>query len=177
MGNVARSLKTKVWQSREITTVSDWDNKDVVAYANGLANVIIDNSIAELDDEMTLFEQVLNNEDNQASLDELALIAEVYEAYVRDTANLSVPDLFLKEHLDLLNSYQAIQEDIRGLTQVDTDPMQSLVHIQRYFDSAEGMQAAYVNLIYALEPFAAEFSPEDSALLLAIFDPRFQPSL
>lgn len=81
-----------------------------------------------------------------------------------------VPKLFLKQHLDLINTYEAIYKDIYAMTLSLEDPAVALLRIKRYEDDALGFSLALQNMYDALEPHAGLFTANDPALLFANFN-------
>ena len=122
MRSVARNLETKVYQSRDISIMSDYTTEDIVNYANALALVIEIYSQPNLRNELEVFQEVVESED-EGAIAELRAISDVYQDYTDKTREIPVPAIFAKEHLDLVNSYQALYEDVEGMSQVLEDPL------------------------------------------------------
>ena len=82
-----------------------------------------------------------------------------------------MPRQFLKTHLDLINTYEALHKDINAMTLSLEDPAIALLRIKRYEDDALGFTIALENMYAALEEHAALFSASDAALLFSNFNP------
>jgi len=99
----------------------------------------------------------------------------VYRATLEDTVLIPVPEFLTKQHLDLINTYQAVTEDVEGMLMNESDPIVTLIHLRRYQDSALAMYYALENMYMALEPYAELFSVTDPALFFVRFSPDYQP--
>ncbi len=83
---------------------------------------------------------------------------------------IPVPRPLLKEHLDLINTYEAVYQDIEAMTLSLEDPVVALLRIRRYAEDALGLRLALENMYDALSPYANQFSPTDSAQIFSLFD-------
>lgn len=81
-----------------------------------------------------------------------------------------VPKLLLKQHLDLINTYEAVYKDIYAMTYSLEDPAVALMRIKRYEDDVLGLGVALQNMYDSLQPYAGLFSVSDPALLFASFN-------
>lgn len=158
----------------DLDIMEDWDDEDIVNYANTVAATIYRHSDPELENEIELLNQVLkhNNETSLVKLNEKAL---AYKGLFDDTTKIPVPKIFTKEHLDLVNTYKAVAEDIEKMTHIYDDPLLSFVYTKRYPEDVKGMGLALQNMFLILSPHADLFTAEDPALLFIIFSPDYQP--
>jgi hypothetical protein len=128
------------------------------------------------ENEVEIFEDLVTNQ-NSDRVAELDAIAGVYANYVADTLLIPVPDFMAKQHLDLINSYQAVSEDIGGMTLGLSDPIPSLVYAQRYLGNTQALRMSLTNIYHSLVPFAEDFSIDDPAVLFVVFSPDYQPRI
>jgi len=172
---VTNDIEVKIYRTSELSIMSDWDIQDVVNYGNTVAATIYRHNLPEAIDEVDLLDDILRSESPERMV-ELKAIAEMYKAYAEDTILIPVPDILAKEHLDLINSYQAIYEDIYGMTTSFSDPVRALAHSKRYLNSTQGLRLSLENMMYGLEPYARDFDVNDPALLFVLFSPDYQPN-
>ena len=170
---MSRITTQKLYDVPDITIMQGWSDQDIVNYANTLANVIRRHNIPELESELEILHDVVTNE-NEERLTELRSLAQVYSNYRDDTLKIPVPGFLVKQHLDLINTYEAIYTDIISMTQVLDDPATTLLRIKRYQDDASGLAYALQNMYLAVEPYANLFTEEDPAVLFVIFSPNYQ---
>jgi hypothetical protein len=165
----------KFFDTSEIDIMTEWDDEDIRNYANTLAAILYRYSSAGLDNEMTIMNEMLRSNDLER-VSELQSIRDIYGHYIEDTLKVPVPEIFAKAHLDLINTYQAIYEDIDGMSRVFDDPAVGIIHLNRYSDDALGLKIALSNIYLELEEYSDLFTAEDPALLFVLFSPDYQPS-
>lgn len=173
VNNLARETEIRIFDTPDVNIMVDWDDEDVLNYANTVAAIIYNNSIPEIDGELEiLYDVVTNNKPERLS--ELETLAGVYANYRDDTLKIPVPNLLAKEHLDLINTYNAIHEDIKAMTLAFDDPAVALLRLKRYQDDATGLAQALQNMYVGLEPYADKVSADDPASLFVLFSPAIR---
>jgi len=116
-----------------------------VLYGELIAAIIATYSQDEADNEAKILERALRTQD-ESELQQLDAIAEIYLHYLEDTKKVPVPPSLQKEHLNLLNSYQALAIDIQAMRNAFIDPMLTLLRMKRYQDDASGLYVSIVNI-------------------------------
>jgi hypothetical protein len=163
----------RILDMRDIIISEDVSTEAIRAYGNAMADAIILNSNSNLRHELLILEDVANSR-NPESAKELADLAEVYRKMRDDSLLIPVPSLFVKEHLDAINVYNALYNDILTMSKALSDPMLTLVRLKRYEEDALGLALAFQNLYLAVEPYAAIFERDDSAVFFVNFSPDYQ---
>jgi len=116
-------------------------------YGNRIAEIIIEssqptkNNVAEMD----ILEQAMETK-NQAKLVELDPIIEAYRQYFEQTKLVPVPPSLVQQHIDLVNVYNAILNDLLAMRVVFEDPLLALLRVKRYPDDVGGMVYVYYNI-------------------------------
>ena len=146
-------------------------NEAIVTYANTVAQIIINNNIPGSEKELTIIERALQTE-NPAELSKLDPIIEMYKKLRDQTLLTPVPTGFEKQHLDLINVYNAIYSSLTGVKLAFSDPVVALLRIKRYQDDATGLGNALQNMYNALYPYAKLFTQQDPAVLFIAFGPK-----
>jgi hypothetical protein len=167
--NLASETEIALYDTPDISIMTEWDDADIRNYANTVASVILNNSI-ESEGELNILYDILQTND-QNRIPELEAVATVYKNYRDDTLKVPVPAFLAKEHLDLINSYHAIQQDIAAMAVVFDDPAVSLLRLKRYQDDATGLGLSLQNMYFALEPYARLVTADDPATLFVLFNP------
>ncbi len=167
--NLASETEIALYDTPDISIMTEWDDADIRNYANTVASVILNNSI-ESEGELNILYDILQTND-QTRIPELEAVANVYKNYRDDTLKVPVPAFIAKEHLDLINSYHAIQQDIAAMAVVFDDPAVSLLRLKRYQDDATGLGLSLQNMYFALEPYARLVTADDPATLFVLFNP------
>lgn len=175
--DMARQLEAETlvqgYDVPDIIILDTYSDTDVKNYFNTLAGIIERNSPANSDYELNILYEITNRGKSER-LPELKLIANSYQLIIDDTLTVPVPALFVKEHLDLLNTYTAVQADIAAMTKVLDDPVVSLLRMKRYEDDALGLNYALQNIYLAMRRYPNLFEQTDSAMLFINFIPPRQ---
>lgn len=162
-----------LYDTPDITIMREWDNADILTYANTVALAITNNNIAGAEGELAVLVDILEK-DEVERIAELEALATTYKNMRDETLATPVPAFLAKEHLDLINTYHAIFKDIEAMAITTEDPAFSLLRLKRYQDDAAGLGYALTNMYRALVPYAELVGPEDPALLFAVFSPEFK---
>jgi hypothetical protein len=171
---LAEQTAHELYDTPDITIMNEWDNQDIITYANTMALAISNNNQSQItESELFILYDVVTN-DNLDRIEELQLLANTYQQ-MRDTSlNIPVPAFLVKEHLDLINTYHAVHKDIEAMTLAINDPAFALMRIKRYEDDVVGLGYALANMYQALTPYAALVQPNDPALLFVVFSPEYK---
>ena len=162
----------EIFDVTDIIVSSDDSPEAVRAYANAHADAIVQNSVPGLRNEALILRDYLNGI-HEEGIQELETITAVYLNTRNAVLNTPVPPQLVKEHLDLINIYNALYKDIESMSKAKEDPMLSLVRLKRYQDDVNGLVMGLQNIFDAIEPYAAVFKQDDSALLFVTFSPNF----
>lgn len=172
---LARETSHQLYDTPDIEIIEEWDDEDIVNYANTAASILFDNSVPNLESELEILRDIMQTQD-ESRMAELRSLAEVYKNYRDQTLLLPVPAFLVKEHLDLINTYNALYKDIDAMTLAMEDPAFTLLRLKRYEDDAVGLAYALQNMYLALEPHANLFVVSDPAALFVVFGPNYQLS-
>ncbi len=166
LGKIATS--DYVYGVRDINISSDISDEAIRNYGNSLANVLLTESVPGLENEILLLRDFLTDP-TKNSPDDLITLTQVYKNYRDKTLSIPVPKTFVKEHLDLVNVYNAMYLNIDAMTKAASDPMMPFIRIKRYEDDVKGLALAYSNIYNALVPYARVFEMNDPAILFTNF--------
>lgn len=173
INRLAEETEIKLYDTPDITIMTKWDGEDILNYANTVAATIYNNSIPDIEGELEILHDVITN-GSKERLSELETLAGVYANYRDDTLKIPVPAFLAKEHLDLINTYNALHEDIKAMGLAYSDPAVTLLRLKRYQDDATGLAQALQNMYLALEPYAALVTADDPATLFVLFSPKIK---
>lgn len=171
---IKEQAKDKIYDTRDIKIIADNSNEAVRNYGNAMADAIINNGTdKKVRDEFTIMKDITNNgEVSERDLQDLKILSEVYLNTLNASLAVPVPKIFAKEHLDLINVYNALYKDAEGLAKIKDDPLVSLLRAKRLEDDVKGLTIALENIYYALEKSDYEFNSMDSAVFFASFAPN-----
>ena len=171
--DLERQTSFLIYDTPDILIMEEWQEQDIRTYGNALASAINRNDISEIDYELSILQDIVNRND-RSRMEELKTISNIYKNTLEDTLAIPVPRIFVKQHLDLINTYLAIQKDIEAMTLSFDDPAYALLRLKRYEDDARGLYLALQNVYISLEPHASLFSASDPAVLFVTFSPANQ---
>ncbi|MCA9367442.1 hypothetical protein KC887_04255 [Candidatus Kaiserbacteria bacterium] len=167
---LSKEAQYKLYDTPDISILPNWTDQDIVNYSNGAALAILNNNKAGMENELFILYDVLQSNDEQR-LDEIKTLSEVYQKTRDDLLKLSVPGFAVKEHLDLINTLDAMYRDTEAMTHVEEDPAFTLLRLKRYEEDQRGVLYALQNAYKVMEPYGSLFKPEDPALLFVLFSP------
>jgi hypothetical protein len=157
----------------DIKVGTDSSAAAVRQYANEAAAIILEYGMNETVPELeSLRDAVYKN--NPEAIADLVEVAQLYKAILDKSKALVVPPQLIKEHLDVLNVYQALFNDINTMSEALNDPLATFVRLKRYEDDAKGLVYSLKNIYKAIEPYATEFERTDPAIQVLAFTVNFQ---
>ncbi|MCB9811215.1 MAG: hypothetical protein H6779_03515 [Candidatus Nomurabacteria bacterium] len=171
--NLADKANDKIYDQRDITVTDDMSDDSIRNYGNALAAAIIDNGVKGAETESVVLQRIINGQDDNG-IEKLQTLADMYEKTLNDTLAILVPRSFVKEHLDLINVYNALFYDVDAMAKLEEDPALTLIRMKRYEDDVKGSYYAFQNVYLALEKHVEVFKENDPAIIFIQFSPDFK---
>lgn len=149
--------------ANDITITPDNGVVAIKNYANQMATIALDytvpaNSLSELE----ILKQSLDT-GNPAILSELDVYVDGYSNMLTRSLATPVPDTYSKGHLDLLNVYQALRNDLVAMQASHDDPLNALIRVKRYQEDASTLAIAVLNLYQQALADQVTFTDADPA--------------
>jgi hypothetical protein len=163
------AIQDYIYRADQIQVINR-DDAAIRTYANTLGQILINNNVAG-EGELEIIDRALRTE-NTADLDKLEPIIAMYKNLRDQTLATPVPAGFEKQHLDLVNVYQAVYSTLEGMKQAFSDPVVALLRVQRYQDDASGLGIALQNMYMTLRPYTSLFTERDPAFVFLAFSPQ-----
>ena len=170
---ITEQTRDTLYGIRDVTIIQQWTEADVKNYANVMAGIIINTNVTPKENEIDILNDIVTGGES-GRMGELVEIANGYTSILDQSLHVPVPATFIKQHLDLINTYSAVQKDVLAMTKHAEDPALTLVRLKRYQDDALGLKLALENMNDSLLPYAKLFSKSDPALFFSEFDPGNQ---
>lgn len=166
IGNANRSLadiaEDELYTLDDVVTTPNTSAAALRAYGNRIAEITFENGVrGEVRHELAIVTDALAT-DNAAVLAELDPIVIGYQGMVEDLLLTPVPVTYRYEHLDLINTFNALLNDVRGMRQTIDDPLYALMRIKRYEGDAKGMYQAISNLYLKLDAAGIKWTEADA---------------
>ncbi|MFT7507133.1 MAG: hypothetical protein ACI92I_000272 [Acidimicrobiales bacterium] len=159
---LAREARDVLLEGKDITISSNNSIEALSRYGEDVAIIIDTYSTHATENEAKILERALR-EQSAEGLVKLNDNIAVYTSLLEETQKLAVPEVMKTEHLNLLNTYQALIADITAMQTAFEDPMYALLRLKRYQDDAAGLYASIVNMYTALLKHDAQWD-EGSAV-------------
>lgn len=144
LGNEARD---NIYTIDDIVIGLDDSPEALRQYGNKIAEIVSLNSQPTKNNqaEMEILNQAMETR-NHAKLAELDPIIEAYRQYFEQTKLVPVPPSLVQQHIDLVNVYNAVLNDLLAMRLVFEDPLLALLRVKRYPDDVGGMVYVYYNI-------------------------------
>lgn len=152
-----------LYSERELSILNDTSIPALREYGNSVAAIAINEELpADTRPAIEILQHAARVQD-ATILTELDPIITAYQNLRNKMLVLSVPKSVAREHLNLLNTYNAVLIDIEGMQQALDDPLYTMVRMKRYYDDTLGLNNAVVELYTALHNQGVRWSEDDIA--------------
>lgn len=142
------SAADELFTEKDIEIVAETNETILRAYGNHIASIALSQKSGS-ESEITILQDAVRY-DTKERLADLEPIAASYVNMVKLMLETPVPEAYVKQHLDLLNAYNAIRGDIKGMQKLHEDPLYTFIRVKRYEDDVLGLSNAVLNLFSAL---------------------------
>lgn len=115
---------------------ADTTNQVLLNYFNAMAA-----ELSSSDDQVSvteLLERAVTYQDSEAAKT-LISVAEEFDTSLQTVEEIPVPEPMLQHHLDLINALRFVRDDITTFAQPASDPMRTLLHLQRFPDDMNAL--------------------------------------
>lgn len=158
----------RIYTDSDISIIATAEPSTIKDYANTVALILSTHDVKGSRNELLLFDEAVRT-GNQKLFAEIIRKADMYKTYRNELLELPVPSSLSQEHLDLINVFNAMEGNIRSMTEIDTDPVKTLVRLQRYQDDTTRLVLNLKNFYAAISKYPGLFSENDPALVFTAF--------
>lgn len=147
------SLNTaKVYLRNDIKIIDVQDSDSIRAYGNAAGQVIVEggNNPKKVLPELIILGQALQADDPKLLAD-LSVIQSGYTEMIARMLAVEVPEPLINQHLLLINSLQAVKDDVEGFKKAFDDPLVAYLRTKRYKADVEGLATALDGVRVVLE--------------------------
>lgn len=143
---MAQFAVDELYQEKDLNISNDNSDAAIRKYTNQVAQIILDNTVpADSLSELEILKQAYTKEDEKR-LDDLDPIISMYDDILSRTLLLPVPSSYKKEHLDIINVYKAVYNDIDAMKLAFSDPLKAVIRLKRYEEDVTAMYVVLLNL-------------------------------
>lgn len=161
----AEQATDELYTEEDIIISPNTGKEAIRTYANSLASAVLDTSIpGDYPNELDILRRAYatNNEDD---LEKLDLIITNYNRLLERTLDIPVPASYKKEHLNLINVYQAVLTDIEAMRAAFSDPLFTMIRLKRYEEDAASLTIVILDLYRKVLTDEVSFNEGDPALI------------
>ena len=160
---VLRSAVDEQYDREDIIIGIDDSLLSLRTYGNTVAAIAIENAPPTgTESELTVLNSALIRNDPSV-LDGLDPTIASYEAMLKDMLETPVPPSLVREHLSLINVYQALINDIKAFRGTFNDALPAMVRFRRYQADAEALYIAITALYAKLDQQGIVWTDADIA--------------
>lgn len=161
---IASINKDTTYTPSDIVTIDDNSDSALRTYGNAVAAITFTYSApAGTRDELTILNSAFVNDNDPTILAELDPIIISYQQMRDAMLKTPVPSSLIKEHLSLINVYQALLTDITAFRAVFSDALPAMTRFNRYPADANALYTAISNLYLKLNENGIQWSDNDIA--------------
>ena len=161
--NLSATAVDKPYGKEDVIIGSDDSKEAWRRYGNRVAEVALTNAVSRsIPNELETLSLALRIEDETALVNLDPLIAS-YQNMQKDMLAIPVPESLVKEHLSLINVYQALQADLSSFRNVFEDAVNTLLRLRRYEADATALFTAISNLYLKLDNAGIQWNESDAA--------------
>ncbi len=135
----------KKYTLEDIHVVTDGSQETIHSYGNTLGEIIITNSTADLQSELSILQSAIANQDKK-KLDDLDPIIARYQKVIDQSLKIDVPPTASLLHLNFINAVSGLTESISKMKFVIDDPLVSLKSLSLYSDNRDALVKAITDL-------------------------------
>lgn len=118
-------------KASDLKIIPDNGKQTISGYGEDLGNIIKKNRPLDVKNELEIISKSIETRDS-SMVAELDNVIYVYEKISTELAGMTVPNTFVKAHLDMVNGSRNMASALTELKAVFNDPIKSLAHIQLY---------------------------------------------
>lgn len=156
-----------LYTTNDIEVIST-DPVAIRRYMNMMGQSLISNNVPNSQGELQIVYTALQTND-QTLIAELEPLAAMYLKLRDEALATPVPERFATDHLNLINAYHAMYQNINNFKLIFDDPLVALLRIKRYQDDATAL-ALILNAMYRnTAPFQSLFTTDDPATVFISF--------
>ncbi len=143
---LANAEPDKMYEQKDIIVLPDNSAAAKRVYMNQMALIIMENSVPRGSaNEIEILKRAYQQE-NETELENLDSIIAMYKDLIDRSLKTPAPSSYTKEHLDVINVYNAVYNDIVAMKSAFSDPLRTVVRLKRYEEDATGLYVALLNL-------------------------------
>lgn len=152
----------KQYTSADIRATSNNDIESLRRYGNAVAAITFEYAPPKgTENEMVILNRAMSRND-ATILQKLQPTITSYEGMVSAMLVTEVPSSLVREHLSLINVYNAVLNDLRSFENVFDDALPAMTRLRRYQADTEALYLAISNLYLKLDQSGIKWNESDT---------------
>lgn len=128
----------KKYESSDLNILTDGSQSTIRSYGNAFGEIIITNATTDLENELSVLETAITNQD-RTKLNDLDLIISRYKIVIEKSLKIGVPPTAVVLHLNFINAISGLADSITKMKSVIDDPLVSLKGLSIYSESDDAL--------------------------------------
>lgn len=171
---LSQEVSDTIYGLADILIIEEWTDADIRNYANTMGGILLNSKAGEHENEIDIYNDIMTRGQSER-MSELEVIRDDYLMFRDESLKVPVPRLLVKQHLDLINTYNAMYSDVNAMTLGYKDPVVTLMRLKRYGDDSLGLAYALQNMNQSLQMHSSLFSQNDPAMFFSQFNQVNRP--
>lgn len=158
------SLSPKVYIYQDLNISADNSKAALEIYAEGVASLLLDYA-KKTQSELAVLGKALGSND-PADLKKLDPIVLNMQTVISGLLNLKVPQALAEKHLNFINAFSAVKEDVSLMRQVFSDPVVGLLAVTSYKKDSADFASSFVEIKNYVKSAGVRFQSNEPAYSL-----------
>ncbi len=167
VAELKREATDVVYTIDDVIIDTDDSTEAIRRYGNRIAEITTEysNPVTENLSETDILERAINT-DNPERLKDLDPIIDAYRGYFEATKATPVPPKLVRQHVDLINVYNAVLTDLIAMRYTFEDPLLALLRTKRYEEDIAGLIYVYYNIDRVLRREGITYEEDEPAYVM-----------
>ena len=158
----AKAGTDTLYTASALTTSKDFSITALHTYGNNVAAIIAADLIPEgARNELEILTHATQIK-NKEMLLELEPIVAAYKTGRDTMLTITVPETMTREHLYVVNAYEALMIDTEAMQEAFTDPLYTMTRLKRYHDDVDALHNAIIVLYQTLHEAGVRWNKTDT---------------
>lgn len=160
-----REVKDRIYTREDIIVSTDDSVAAQRAYGNNVVSIVNSVKNRAKYDPIESMNQAFTTK-NEAVLANIDPTLDAFNTYFKMMKTLPVPPSLVQEHLNILNVYNAVLNDLIAMRNSFSDPLLGMVRSSHYYDDMNGMLYAYHSLQIKLSNAGIVYKEDEPGIYL-----------
>ena len=157
----AATMLAKIYGASDFKIIEDETPVDIRNYGNAIGALFIDDDAPKFENELIVLTRATENQD-QTELAKLDKNIAAYQKILAGLLKISVPEIFLPDHVALTNAVKTIIVGIESMKLTFSNPIKAAAGLQNYPDAAGNIFPLLQSIGVGLEASGVTFTQTET---------------